>query len=159
MSKADTKTEPMDPTARENAVGAPRQNNRRICGAIKTLVAEVLDMFPETPVEYSNYDGHNAALDVTFDLSVMDAGDVYDFTGLMTLFDFDADRRVDQVIREDDRLLVSMRPNARTKDLREPFGLAEAMAVLTEDADTLDTDTDGGDASSDAPDFVNGGGA
>lgn len=132
--KAKTK-EMMDPGARERAVGEPVTNTARVCYAAKTLVAEMHALFPETPVEYSNYDGRNTALDVKFDLTVLDEADRATVIAMFTLFDFDADPRVDMVIpaHEDAALLVSFKSNATTQDSRAPFGLAEAWSVLTED--------------------------
>lgn len=143
--KAETKM--MDPTAREATVGAPAANNARVCYAAKTLVAEVEALFPETPVEYSNYDGRNTALDVTFDLTTLDEEDRATFIALFTLFDFDADPRVDMVIpaHEDAALLVSFKSNAQTQDSRDPFGLDEAWSALTDsEAWSVLTDSEGG---------------
>ena len=130
--KNEPKTpEPMDVTVTEAKVGTPSGNSQRVCHAAKTLVGEVREMFPETPAEYSNYDGRNTALDVTFDLTALDSQDKSDFIALMTLFDFDGDPRVSEVLAEDGALLVSFNSNPRTQDSREPFGLVDAMSIIS----------------------------
>lgn len=128
--------EPMDDSVREAPMGTPVTNHQRVCGAIKQLVREFHALFPETPVEYSNFDGRNTALDVTFDLTVLDADtDRVDALSLLTLLGDpanNAERRIEDVIvtSDMDSVLVSMRSNARTQDNPEPFGLAEALSVL-----------------------------
>lgn len=127
---------PMDDGIREQAVGVPNANNRRVCYAIKTLVAEVLELFPETPVEYSNYDGRNTALDVTFDLTVLNADDRETLSTLLQLLGdraYSEDQRIREVTYDDSAVLVSIISGPRTQDIREPFGLADAYVVLAED--------------------------
>src|SRR5690606_4954535 len=68
--------EPLDPSYPEQrGAGAPANNNKRACYAIKTLVDEVGDLFPEITHQLSNYDGRNTALDVSFDLTGLDQGE------------------------------------------------------------------------------------
>lgn len=132
---------PMDDGIRERAVGAPSTNSQRVCWAIKTLVAEVTNLFPETTVEYSNYDGRNTALDATFDISMLDADtDRVDAMNLLALLGdpaYNVDPRVDYVITsaEDAAVLVSMKASLRTQDSREPFGLADAYEIFAESAE------------------------
>ena len=139
MSKKEQadKSQPMDPTTKEVLVGTPQINRQRVCWAAKTLVAEVDELFPETPVEYSNYNGRNTALDVTFDFTVLDLPDRDTAIALLELLSTDS--RVDEVIeggaQMDAQVLVSFKPNATTQDSREPFGLGDALVVLDEDAD------------------------
>ena len=137
--------EPMDDSVREAPVGTPSTNHQRVCGAIKQLVAEFHGLFPETPVEYSNYDGRNTALDVTFDMTALDAEtDRVDALNLLHLLGdpaHNAEHRIDYVLvsESDAAVLVSMRSSLRTQDNREPFGLAEALSVLAgEDEDDDD---------------------
>lgn len=133
MPKKSDAPQPMDPSFREKKVGVVGANNQRVCYAIKTLVSEVRNLFPETPVEYSNYDGRNAALAVTFDCSMLDAAEADEFASLLLLTR--TDPRVDEVIVEPDlgaSVLVSMKASARTQDSRESFGLARAWEILTE---------------------------
>lgn len=122
--------EPMDPDAREGTA-APRTNNQRPCWAIKTLVAEVHSLFPETPVEFSNYNGRNTALDVSFDLTTLDNDDAISLIEALALTQ--NDERVVGVVSEDGALLVSMRANPRTQDSREPFGVVQAYGILTDE--------------------------
>lgn len=136
--KASEKTEPqtikpMDPSIREETVGQQATNNRRVCYAIKTLVSEVERLFPETIATYSNYDGHNTALDVAFDYYMIDKDDQATFVDLLRLVG--DDHRVEGVIveRDETSVLVSMRPSARTKDLRDTFDLNGAYLVLMGD--------------------------
>jgi len=143
MSEKTDKMQPMDATIRERQNGIVATNSKRVCWAIKTLVAEMADLFPETPVEYSNHDGRNTALDVTFDLSVLDDEDRSTLIALFTLFDFNADPRIEAIIAEGQRVLVSMKANPRTQDSRESFGLAEAWGVLTDGDDDDDSGEDG----------------
>lgn len=155
MSKSTPKKaaarEPMDDTVHEARVGAPKTNTQRQCWAAKTLAAEVLDMFPETPVEYSNYDGRNTALDVSFDLTGLDSQDRADMLTVLSLLDdsaYNEDQRIREVTAEDGQVLVSFRSSARTQDSREPFGIADAMSVLSGkdefsyDAETYDEPDD-----------------
>lgn len=124
---------PMDPSVREESVGTPTVNTRRVCYAAKTLVAEVEALFPETPVEYSNHDGRNTALDVSFDLTVLDSEDAASFLTLMSLLDDPAhndDPRIREVVVEDGAVLVGFKSDPRTQDSRDPFGLADALSVL-----------------------------
>jgi hypothetical protein len=120
--------EPMDTSVREALVGTPASNTKRTCHAIKQLVAEVAGLFPETPVEYSNYDGRNTALDVTFDMSVFHSTGETLFASLLSLVE--SDERVREVIDEDRKFLVGMVSSPRLQDSRAPFGLDDAYAVL-----------------------------
>lgn len=116
-------------------------NRQRECWAIQTLVREVHELFPETPVEYSNHNAYNAALAVTFDLTAMDGGDSVVFNNLMDILD--TDERVVEVIKADyDQTFVRMSPVATRYDSREPFGLADAYSILT-DGDDDEADDEG----------------
>lgn len=133
MSKNTKKgqPEPMDPAVREAAVPVTSTNKPRDCWAIKTLVAEVTSLFPETSHETSNYDGRNTALDVTFDLSMVEPGP--DLDGLIDLLVLvESDERVREVIIDGSLALVSFRPGPRTQDIRDPFDLDKAWDVLCE---------------------------
>lgn len=132
MSKGE-KNQPMDTSIREEAVAVPVTNNQRVCWAAKTFVAEVNELFPETPVEYSNYDGRNTALGVTFDLSMLDSSENQLLVDLLTMKPYDP--RIIEVAADYDTQSVYLRFKAdpRTQDLRDPFGLADAYEVLIED--------------------------
>jgi hypothetical protein len=128
----------MDPTVTEAKVGTPKPNNQRACWAAKTLVAEVREVFPETPVEYSNYDGRNTALDVMFDLTGLDPQDAHDLALVLELLNdtaYNEDQRIDTVIAgggdQKGQVLVSFKSSPRTQDNREPFGILDALSVLS----------------------------
>ncbi len=130
--KAKKGPEMMDPSLREGVVGVPATNRQRVCYTIQTLVAEFSDLFPETPVEYSNYDGRNTALDVSFNLTVLPEDGTRQ-NAITLLYLVSEDERVKQVISEDDVMLVSVWPNPRTQDDRTPFNLGDAYLVLAGD--------------------------
>ena len=130
MAKNDKKSEPMDTNIRERSVGEIHQNMKRTCHAIKQLVAEVAELFPETPVEYSNYDGRNTALGVTFDLTVHDNDEAITLCQLLGLVE--TDERVEQVIVEDQQGYVLIKSHPLTQDSRDSFGLADTYEVLTD---------------------------
>lgn len=136
------KTAPMDDGAPESKTATPTTNSPRTCWAVKTLVAEFQNLFPETTVEYSNHDGRNTALSVTFDLTAIPEDERTDAALLMELLNdpaYNEDRRIEYVLIEDEQALVTMRSNPRTQDSREPFGLSEAYEVLAgEDDETED---------------------
>lgn len=139
-AKKAAASEPMDPAIHEETVAPMVTNHERVCYAARTLASEVEALFPETPVEYSNVDGRNTALDVTFDLTVLDEADRDDLTRVLNLVD--SDPRVDLVIaggaEHEGQVLVSFKSSLRTQDSREPFGLADAFSVL------IDSDEMGG---------------
>lgn len=124
---------PMDASAREIAQPVASGNTPRDCWAIKTLVAEFTDLFPETSHETSNRDGRNTALAVTFYLGDLIEDDENAATNLLGLIG--SDERVAHVTADDSHVLVEMRGNPRTQDSRESFGLADAYLVMIEDAD------------------------
>lgn len=133
MSKTQKdEPKPMDPTTREQLVGEVAVTRERVCYAGKTLVKEFHELFPETPVEYGGYDGRNTALDVAFDLTVLDIPAERDLaTALLELCR--TDNRVDSVVASDEgQVLVAFHSNPRTQDLRDPFGIAEAFDILVE---------------------------
>lgn len=131
-AKKTAEPRPMEASAVPAAkVGTPAMNNKRACYAAKTLVAELHEMFPETPVEYSNPNGRSTMLDVSFDLTVFDASEEDSVTTLLELIHTDA--RVEEVIIENGTVLVSFKASARTQDSREPFGLGDAWDVLCDD--------------------------
>lgn len=136
------KNEPMSGDLGPNrGTGTPRANAPRQCWAIRTLVAEVEGLFPETPVTYTNVDGRNTALAVTFDLTSLSEDDRIDFTNLMQLLTdpaYNDDQRIEYGIIEDEHVLISMRSSSRTQDLREPFGLADALHVLSGEVEEVD---------------------
>lgn len=119
---------PMDPAAREGSAMDQIVNRQRPCYAIKTLIAEVLDLFPETSAGISGFDGRNVALNVTFDVAPCP-----ELVGLLSLIESDA--RVALVLHdiEEEAVLVQFHSRATTQDLRDPFGLADAWEVMSEE--------------------------
>lgn len=129
-----SKNEPMGgDLGPSRGTGVPHVNAPRQCWALKTLVAEMAELFPETPVEYSNVDGRNTALDVTFDCSMLGEEDQILLVNLFRTLEVDA--RVSQIMVGNDQMLVSMKSDSRTQDLRDPFGLADAWGILTDEDD------------------------
>lgn len=128
--KIEKVTKEMDPSIRENVVGEPHVNRQRTCYAIKTLVSEVLAMFPETEYDVAGYNDRNVGLEVTFDTAGLKG--LYELLSLV-----EGDPRVAGVYSpdEDTDLTVIFRNSARTQDLRDPFGLDEAWDILEEQAE------------------------
>lgn len=127
-TKADEAGQPMDPAAREAATAEPTENTKRVCYALRTLVGEVAELFPETPIEWTDYDGRNTALGVTFDLTANPDGAALGELLLLTK----TDHRVLDVIVENGAAFVTMHSSARTQDLRDSFNLDAAYEVLVE---------------------------
>lgn len=138
MSKKSDAPQPMDASIREETTGAAKVNNQRVCWAIKTLVSEVHAMFPETPVEYSDYDGRNTALAVAFDCSMLNIEEQEILAGLFDALNIDP--RVESTDMAEDQAFVTMKSNAVTQDSRETFGLDAAYEILTEGEDTAEPD-------------------
>lgn len=128
-SKTAKAPQAMDESVRELPVGEPMDNNRRVCRAIKTLVAEVADLYPGVPYEVSNYNGRNTALDVSFDATALDNDEAITFIQLLGLVE--TDERVAEVVTDDNQVLISMLNSPRTYDLTGPFGLDDAYSILT----------------------------
>lgn len=138
--------EPMDAGAPERAVGEATPTNQRPCYAAKTLIAEVLALFPETTHRVSDYNGRNVGLWVTFDTAYGQ-----ELTDLLLLVDSDA--RVERVEADDSgTVLVIFHNRPRIYDLRDSFGLDEAWSVLEDD-------WEGGSAAETSDDVREGGGA
>lgn len=131
MTDKASNIKPMDTATRELAVGTPAVNAPRICLAAKTLIREVHALFPETPVETSNIDGRNTALDVMFDLTALDDSDNALLSTILTMTE--TDERVAEVVLDNGSALVSFKSNPRTQDSREEFNLAGAFEILTGD--------------------------
>lgn len=132
MAKKTTSTgpEPMDANAPEvSGEGRVSSNTARNVYALDTLVAEVLELFPETDISVSDVDGRNAAHDVQFSYS--EGGS--ELESLLTLVG--DDERVNEVLIDETSVLVAFTHNARLKDNREPFHLGDAFSVLTDPED------------------------
>lgn len=130
--------ESMDSSAREQVVPMTPSTNHRDCYALLTLVAEVTGLFPETTYETSGANAFNTALVVQF--TAHETPDLYPLLSLI-----ESDGRVAEVLYDasEDSVLVSFHSNFRTQDSREPFGLAEAHAILTSGGSIgLDEDDD-----------------
>lgn len=130
MPDKKTGPQPMDPRIKENPSPVARANSPRVCHGIKTLVAEFNELFPETTVEYSNYEKYNTATDVTFDMTAIPEDGREQATQLLKLTELDT--RVDYVLTSDEGVLVSFKPSLRTQDSRDPFGLGTAWLLLAD---------------------------
>lgn len=126
----DKTSKPMDTSINEQTVGTPHANRQRNAYALVQLVDEVRSLFPETPYEFSNYNGRNTAMSVTFDMTGMDNDDAILLIELLALIK--ADTRVLDVIEDDGQVLVDLFPSPRYQDIRDSFHLADAYTVLTE---------------------------
>lgn len=122
---------PMDDGIRERSTGEVRPNRQRVAHSLTVLVTEFHEVFPETSVEYSRYDGRNTALDVTFDCSMIDTPEQIVLAQVMELVSHDP--RIEYVMPGNDQYVVGLFSNPRTQDSREPFGFAGAWEALTEE--------------------------
>ena len=131
MNDAKTNT-PMDPSAKEVAAPSGVVRRARPCWAIKTLAAEVFDLFPEATYTLDGYDQFNTALEITYDTGSVE--DEHLFSALLSCVK--GDPRVSAVEYDEDlhQFLVVFRPSARTKDDQTPFGLEDAWLILSEEA-------------------------
>lgn len=124
----DAALAPMDPDAPEIPAGtAPVANRQRNAYAIDTLISEVLEVFPETTHEVSGYNQFNTALHVAFHPEEFERVDE-----VLSLIE--VDERVQEVLvePEDRTILVALHPNMRLQDLRDPFNIKHAWAILAE---------------------------
>lgn len=139
MRKQAKEVTPMDDGIREEAVGTAATNRQRQCWAIKTLVAEVDHMFPETPVTYGDYDGRNTAMSVEFDFMGLDDDDTRSYVvDLFTMLGDSAhneDARIARVEVVGWEVKVTMKTHPILMDTRDTFGLPEAWGVLFEPED------------------------
>jgi hypothetical protein len=121
---------PMDPGAREDSTGVVQKNNQRPCWAIKQLVSEVTDLFPETAYLVEGYNERNVGLEVVFDLVDQDG------LGLLLELLGDPAHNIDVRIKsvetdeEKGESRVTFHNRARTQDIRDSFGLDEAWLIL-----------------------------
>lgn len=133
MSK-NAETTPMDPSAQEvSGTNRVSSNTARNVYAMDTLIAEVLDLFPETVVETNDVDGRNAAHTVGFSVEGREEKPI-----LLTILELlVSDPRILSVGADDEVGLVwvAFTHNARLKDSREPFNLSAAFSVLIEQED------------------------
>lgn len=122
---------PMDSAVREALVGTPATNNARKCYAMETLISEVAELFPETTYEIAGIDGRNTALEVVFDISMLDTEDRERLLGVLMLTVHDP--RVEEVLHDSDSVVVAFLSNPRLQDLRDTFDLSGAYGVLVGD--------------------------
>lgn len=134
MSKNDKTPEPMDAGAPERSTGAAATNNQRVCYALVTLMNEIHALFDSVVPEYVEPDGRNTLLAVSLDLSSMDDDDRIDLTALLSIL---SDSRIENVAVDEgeESAYIKIRSNPRTQDLRDPFGLADALLVLAGEPD------------------------
>lgn len=134
--KTEAGPKAMDPGAREIAgPGRPLVNRQRNAYALDTLVTEVLELFPETEVTYSNYTGRNVALTGTFMVTVeANNGELAELLGQLA-----GDARISRADWDSvaGAMVVEFNKNARTQDSREPFGVGEAFLTLVDEDGSL----------------------
>lgn len=117
--------QPMDPSVQESITPKPQRNRERNGYAMQTLIDEMVDLFPDLPYETSEPREFNVRTLVTFKEPHLSA--------LLLLIQGDprvADVRPDPEAGETS---VEFHASLRTQDSRDPFGLAEAYAILAED--------------------------
>lgn len=133
--------EPMDKTMPEDPtlVSVP-PNRARPCWAIKRLVSEVSGVFPDIPTELSNYTGRNAALDVSFDTSVLDNDDAISLIEVLAMLN--TDPRVETVVYDDptEAVLISMKSHPTTMDRPDPFGVDAALRTMLAPSEEVSTE-------------------
>lgn len=129
----EKKHEPMDASFREDKIGTMATNHKRVCWALKTLISEIVEVFPETEnaVEYSDYDGRGAALTATIDLTVFDNDDDA-ILFLQLIYLVGDDHRVYEVVPDEvtSSVAVTLKSNPRTQDLRTTFNVSPAWVIL-----------------------------
>lgn len=125
-----TEPQPMDATITEATTGTAHVNHQRQCYAMETLIKEVLDLFPDTPFEVSNFDGRNTGHDVTFDATAVPEDERTTFNNLLLLTETDI--RVKTVTVADDEVLVEFTNDPRFQDMRLTFGLTSAYMILVD---------------------------
>lgn len=125
-----TGLEPMDPSAEEVKRGAPIKHQPRLAYGLKTLIDEVYSLFPEVSHEATDFSPRGVALGVAFHSHETPEK----FPELLQLLD---DPRISEVLwdSQEDVIHVLLHGNPRTRDGREPYGLAEAWAVLSGEED------------------------
>lgn len=132
MAKQEKKAaEPMDPSARETAKPEAVVRNVRHAYALETLVAEVETVFGEAIVTYGDPNNWQVIHEVTFetpDSSPMLAEVLLEVAR-------QDERLMGDVYLDDDlsQAFVQFWPNPRIRDSRDGFGLAEILAVFSED--------------------------
>ena len=99
--------------------------------AMETLIGEVAELFPETTYEIAGIDGRNTALEVVFDISMLDTEDRERLLGVLMLTVHDP--RVEEVLHDSDSVVVAFLSNPRLQDLRDTFDLSGAYGVLIGD--------------------------
>jgi hypothetical protein len=120
-------TAPMDPSVPERRTPTLHRVSERDAYALTTLVNEVAGLFPETTYETSGANAFNTRLVVAF--HDPETPDLYPLVSLV-----EADPRVLSVGRDRDgtSTVVEFHDSFRTQDGRQPFGLAEAYDILSE---------------------------
>lgn len=123
------KSAPMDPTVQEGEYVS--HVRAREPYAMEQLVSEVLTIFPDTAYEASNHNAWGVMLDAQFVASSENAADLADLLSLLGDPAYNEDTRITEVVTDEEGTLVRFRDDARTFDLRDPFGLPGAYAILT----------------------------
>lgn len=125
----------MDPAARETSTPEAPATTPRLCYAAKTLLSEVATLFPDATYVDGERNGRGVLIGLTFELASLTDDDAVTLVDLLMLLrdpaHSDERRIVDVTHDHDEQLLhVAFRNDPRFSDLREPFGLVDAYAVL-----------------------------
>lgn len=126
--------QPMDPegptTTMTEAVKA-HVSRERVAYCLDTLVKEVHELFPETPVEYSERNNRGVALAVSFDLTTLDQTDREALTELLLSLP-ELDERLVGAVGDEDGVAVVAYGSPRTQDIRTVFGIVQAYRIYTQ---------------------------
>lgn len=155
MSKKDDDKSPkmMDESMPEGESNGYTPTPRNVY-ALDTLLREVDGIFPDMPFEIVGKSRFGAGIAVQFETT----GDL-DLIGLYALLNLiKDDNRVQDVTTEDVYVVVEFWDAPPIMDLRDPFNLAAAWAILN-DPDEDTSAIEGGDADSTSSDEMDGGGA
>lgn len=137
-TEASEKSQPMDPSIREEKTPQISENHKRVCYAAKQLVAEVGDLFPEVPVSYHDVDGRSTALSVIFDLEGLSASESGDLSDLLSAIV--ADVRVEFLQVAGSQHRVKFKSSARTQDDRSEFRLSDAYLAMMDYDESAEED-------------------
>lgn len=125
----DSTGKPMDPNAREGEAPEMYVPTPRNTYGMDQLIEEVETLFPGTIHTVGNRNQRGVAFDVQF----TPYGEESILPNLLTLIQ--SDQRVRDVVADAEGVRVTFVNSPTIQDLRDPFGLADAHAVLFEGSD------------------------
>jgi hypothetical protein len=128
---SDKEQSPMDPGAQELLPGEQTviTHASRLCYALRTLVEEFTELFPETTYEVFDINGRNTALSVRFNLAAITDQEREDAAAALIRM-LAGEPRVLESGVEAREGYVRFRPSARTQDNPETFSLRAAYEIL-----------------------------